>query len=294
MVSDLDLAGRIIAGDYTEPMATDEPIRVITGATAGIGLALAKRLAAEGPIALVARDSQKADAARSEILSAVPDAAVEVYVADLSSQADVRSLASELSAAHPRIAALVNVAGVFSSQRVETADGLELMFATNHLGPFLLTNLLLPALRASGAGRVLTVAAPSGTKLNFDDLQGTQRFKALSAFTTSKAANLLFTFDLARRVAGSGVTANAVHPGLSRTGLMRQAPALMRASLRLMSAPVDKVAERIAPLLLDEAYASANGQFFHKGKPIDPPKSTRDVDEQHRLWQVSEQLTGLA
>lgn len=274
-------------------MPTDEPVRVITGATAGIGHALAKRLAANGLIALVARNSEKAEAARREILAAVPDARVEVYVADLSTQSDVRSLASQLSAAHPRITALVNVAGVFSSQRVETADALELMFATNHLGPFLLTNLLLSALRASGAARVLTVSAPSSTRLKFDDLQGSQRFSALSAFGASKAANLLFTFELARRVAGSGVTANAVHPGLARTGLMRQAPALLRAPLALISAPVDKVAERIAPLLLDDAYASANGQFFHKGRPIDPPKSTRDVDAQHRLWQVSEQLTGL-
>ena len=276
------------------PDLADEPVRVITGATAGIGRALAQRLAASGVVALVARDSQKAEAARSEILGAVPGASVEVYVADLSSQSNVRSLASQLAAAHPSIRALVNVAGVFSSQRVETADGLELMFATNHLGPFLLTNLLLPALRASGAARVLTVAAPSSTRLNFDDLQGSQRFRALSAFGASKAANLLFTFELARRIAGSGVTANAVHPGLARTGLMRQAPALLRAPLRLMSAPVDQVAERIAPLLLDDPYGSANGQFFHRGRAIDPPKSTRDVEVQHHLWQVSEQLTGLA
>jgi NAD(P)-dependent dehydrogenase (short-subunit alcohol dehydrogenase family) len=168
------------------------------------------------------------------------------------------------------------------------------MFATNHLGPFPLTNLLLPSLRASGAARVLTVAAPSGTRLNFDDLEGSQRFSALSAFGASKAANLLFTFELARRIAGSGVNANAVHPGLTRTGLMRQAAAPLRAVLGLMSAPVDKVAERIAPLLLNDAYASANGQFFHRGRAIDPPKSTRDVEVQHRLWQVSEQLTGLA
>ena len=275
-------------------MANGEPVRVITGATAGIGRSLAQRLASDGVVALVARDREKAESARREILTAVPSARVEVYVADLSRLADVRSLAGELSAAHARIAALVNVAGVFSSQRVETTDGLELMFATNHLAPFLLTNLLLPALRASGAARVLTVAAPSTTRLNFDDLQGRQRFRALWAFGASKAANLLFTFELARRVAGSGVTANAVHPGLARTGLMRQAPALLRAPLALVSAPVDKVAERIAPLLLDDAYASANGQFFHRGRPIDPPKDTLDVDEQHRLWQVSEQLTGLA
>jgi NAD(P)-dependent dehydrogenase (short-subunit alcohol dehydrogenase family) len=140
----------------------------------------------------------------------------------------------------------------------------------------------------AGIGRALA------KRLKFDDLQGSEKFSALSAFGASKAAKLLFTFELARRVAGSGVTAIAVHPGLTRTGLMRQAPAPLRAILGLMSAPVDKVADRIAPLLLGEAYGNANGQFFHKSRPIDPPKTTRDVDVQHRLWQVSEQLTGLA
>jgi NAD(P)-dependent dehydrogenase (short-subunit alcohol dehydrogenase family) len=271
----------------------DQPIRVVTGATAGIGRALAQRLATSGAVALVGRDAEKLSAARREILGAIPAAMLEVYVADLSRMSDVRSLADQLSAAHPRIGALVNCAGVFVSSRVETVDGLELMFATNHLAPFLLTNLLLPSLRASGAARVLTVTAPSSTRLKFDDLQGSRRFGALSAFGASKAANLLFTFELARRVAGSGVTANAVHPGLARTSLMRQASPLLRVPIGLMSAPVDKVADGIAPLLLDDAYRSANGQFFHKGKAIDPPKSTRDDAEQRRLWEVSAQLTGL-
>jgi NAD(P)-dependent dehydrogenase (short-subunit alcohol dehydrogenase family) len=168
------------------------------------------------------------------------------------------------------------------------------MFATNHLGPFLLTNLLLPALRASGAARILTVTAPSTVKLDFDDLQGLHGFRSLMAFGASKAANLLFTFELSRRVAGSGVTANAVHPGLARTGLMAQSPALLRLPVALISAPPAGVAERVAPLLLDEQYASANGQFFHRGRAIEPPPYTRDPDVQRRLWEVSEQLTGLA
>ena len=192
-------------------------VRVITGATSGIGRALAQQLAAAGEVALVARDPAKGESVRSEIARAVPDAIVEVHLADLSSLADVRSLADQLSAAHPRIDALVNCAAVFSSRRVETTDGLELMFATNHLAPFLLTNLLLPSLRASGAARVLTVTAPATVRLDFDDLQGRQRFRALRAFGATKAANLLFTFGLAGRVAESGVVANAVHPGLART-----------------------------------------------------------------------------
>jgi NAD(P)-dependent dehydrogenase (short-subunit alcohol dehydrogenase family) len=276
-------------------MESEVPVRVITGATSGIGRAVALQIArGGGTVVLVGRDAARAEAAGVEISRASPSARVEVQLADLSSQAGVRELARGLAAAHPRIDALVNCAGVFSSRRVETADGLELMFATNHLAPFLLTNLLLPSLRGGTAARVLTVTAPSSTRLNFDDLQGVHAFRALIAFGASKAANLLFTFELARRLAGSGVTANAVHPGLARTDLMRQAPALLRIPVGLLSASPERVAERIAPLVLDEHYASANGEFFHRGRPIQPPRSTRDEGVQHRLWEVSERLTGLA
>jgi NAD(P)-dependent dehydrogenase (short-subunit alcohol dehydrogenase family) len=274
-------------------MAADAPVRIVTGATAGIGRALARRLAAEGPIALVARDQAKAEEARSEIVGDVPNASVGVYLADLSKLAEVRALAADLTAAYSRVGALVNCASVFSTRRIETADGLELMFATNHLGPFLLTNLLLPSLRASGAARVLTLAAPSTVRMDFDDLQGKRRFRALTAFGATKAANLLFTFELARRVAGTGVIANAVHPGLTRTSLMRQAPLPLRAVLALSPAP-DRAAARVTPLLLDEEFATANGLFFRGGRAIDPPRSTRDVDVQRHLWDVSEQLAGLA
>ena len=131
-------------------------------------------------------------------------------------------------------------------------------------------------------------------KLDFEDLQGVRRFRPLTAFGASKAANLLFTFELARRIAGSGVTANAVHPGLARTGLMRQAPALLRLPIALLSAAPARVAEKVAPLLLDAQHASANGKFFHRGREIDPPPNTLDPDAQRRLWEVSEGLTGLA
>jgi NAD(P)-dependent dehydrogenase (short-subunit alcohol dehydrogenase family) len=270
-------------------------VRVVTGATAGIGRALAQQLAAAGgTIALVARDPVRGEATRSEIAAAAPAAEVEVHVADLGSQGDVRRLAAELSTAHGRIGSLVHCAAVFSSHRVETADGLELMFATNHLGPFLLTNLLLPSLQAHGAARILTLTAPATVKLDFEDLQATSRFRALTAFGATKAANLLFAFELARRLAGTGLTSNAVHPGLARTSLMRQSPAILRVPVRLFSGPPERVAARIAPLVLDERYAAETGQFFHHEKPMDPPPYTRDADVQRRLWEVSEQLTGLA
>jgi len=276
-------------------MTAASAVHVVTGATAGIGRAVAQRLAAAGgTVALVGRDQARTDSARDEITRAAPNATVEVHLADLSNPADVRRLASELSDAHPRIASLVKSAAVYSSRRVETADGLELMFATNHLGPFLLTNLLLPCLRASGAARVITLTAPATNRIDFDDLEGSRRFRSLPAFGASKAANLLFTFELARRLAGSGVTANAVHPGVARTGLMRKGPPPLRFIMRFLAAPPERAAEHIAPLLTDERYAAATGQFFHKGKPMDPPPYTRDVEIQRRLWDVSEQLAGLA
>ena len=275
-------------------MASDDAVRVVTGATSGIGRAIAQQLAGDGgTVVLVARDGARGVATRDEIVRITGNRNVELHLADLSRPADVRLLAQAVSAAHPRVAGLVNCAAVFSSRRVETADGLELMFATNHLGPFLLTNLLLPALRASGAARVLAVTAPSTVKLDLGDLQGARRFRALMAFGATKAANLLFTFALARRTAGSGVTANAVHPGLARTGLMRQSPLILRLPVALLSSPPERVAERIVPLLLDEGYGAATGQFFHRGRAIDPPPYTRDVGVQERLWEVSESLSGL-
>lgn len=274
-------------------MAVETAVHVVTGATAGIGRAIAQQLGAAGcAVVLVGRDRARAVAARDEITRTVPGATIEVYVADLSSMADVRRVARELSDAHPRITSLVNSAAVYSSRRVETTDGVELMFATNHLGPFLFTNLLLPSLRAAGAARVITLTAPSTTRIDFDDLQGARQFRSLSAFGASKAANLLFTFELARRLEGSGVTANAVHPGLTRTSLMRQGPPPLRFILRFAASP-EHAAEKIAPLVVDERYSAVTGQFMKGGKTIDPPPYTLDGEVQRQLWDVSAQLAGL-
>jgi NAD(P)-dependent dehydrogenase (short-subunit alcohol dehydrogenase family) len=276
-------------------VAEESALHVITGATAGIGHAVAQRLASAGDaVVLICRDRARADAARDEIRRTTPTATVDVRIADLSSLADVRRLAGELRSAHPRITSLTNSAAVYSSRRVETAEGLELMFATNHLGPFLLTNLLLPSLQMSSAARVITLTAPATNQIDFEDLQATNRFRSLNVFGATKAANLLFTFELARRLQGTGVTANAVHPGVTRTGLMRQGPPPLRFVMRFFAAPPEHAAGDIAPLLTDERYAAETGQFFRKGKPMDPPPYTRDVEIQQRLWDVSEQLAELA
>jgi NAD(P)-dependent dehydrogenase (short-subunit alcohol dehydrogenase family) len=181
---------------------------------------------------------------------------------------------------------------------VTTVDGFEEMFAANHLGPFLLTNLLLELLQAAvpvnGAARVLNISAPSTTRLNFDDLQGERNFNSLHAFGATKMANLLFTFALARRLDNTGITVNAIHPGLARSGLLKEASMFLRLFTRLVSKPPQKVTESIARVAFAPEFEKTTGKFFHAGKEIKAPAYAYDRAAQERLWQISEELTGLA
>jgi len=278
----------------TETADRDSRTALVTGATSGIGRALTERLAAAGlTVGLVGRDRQRAQAARDEIAHATGNDRVEFLVGDLADMSSVRDLARVAGQIYPTLDILVNCAGVYTRSRTVTRDGFETMFATNVLGPFLLTDLLLPNLRAAGSARILVVSAPSTTKLDFDDLQSERRFRSLSAFGASKAADLLFTFELARRIDGSGVTANAVHPGLVRTSLMRDAPAPLRWAIRPFTRPVDVAVKSIVPLVLDPEFVSDSGLFYHKGRAIDPPLYTRDPDTAGRLWDACAALTGV-
>jgi NAD(P)-dependent dehydrogenase (short-subunit alcohol dehydrogenase family) len=206
----------------------------------------------------------------------------------------VQRLATAVAEAHPSLDVVVHCAAVYNARRTVTDDGFETMFATNVLGAFLLTNLLLEQLRASGSARVIVLTAPSTVRLDFDDLQGERRFRSLTAFGATKAADLLFTFELARRLEGTGVTANAVHPGLVRTNLMRQSPAPLRWATRLLSAPPERAAATITPLALAPEYASQTGRFYRAGREIEPPPYTRDPEVAKRLWEVCASLTKLS
>jgi NAD(P)-dependent dehydrogenase (short-subunit alcohol dehydrogenase family) len=241
-------------------------------------------------VGIVARDADRGERTRAEIVGATGNERIELFLGDLSDLASVRRLASALSDAHPTLDALVHCAAVYTARRTVTADGFETMFATNVLGPFQLTNLLLERLRAAGRARVLVLGAPSTVRLDFDDLQAERRFRSLTAFGATKAADLLFTFELARRFEGTGVTANAVHPGLVRTHLMRQAPAPLRWATHLVSAPPERAAAAIAPLVLSPEYANRTGRFFRAGREIDPPPYTRDHEVGRRLWEVCASL----
>jgi retinol dehydrogenase 14 len=195
----------------------DEKVCLITGATSGIGKATAMGLARMGAsVVMVGRDRGRGEAALAEVKGKSANASVDLMLADLSSQEDIRRLADEFKEAYPRLDVLVNNAGVIRSRRIRTADGIEMTFAVNHLAYFLLTNLLLDVLKASAPSRIVNVASGeqrNGT-IDFDDLQGEMGYKGAKAYSQSKLATVLFTYELARKLEGTGVSANCLHPGV--------------------------------------------------------------------------------
>ena len=263
---------------------------LVTGATGAIGAATASVLVRRGArVLLLARPT---DRLASEVKRlGGEDKRVSSVAVDLSSLASVRSAAREIGHAVAHIDALLNVAATFSSEYRKTKEGFEVMLATNHLGPFLLTNLLRDQL--AGRGRVITVTAPSSTRVDIDQLMDKKKFRALDTFGATKAANLLFTFELARRAKRWEVRVNACHPGLVRSELMRDAWAPIRIITRMVSGSPDRVAEDLADLAISPAHEGTTGWFFKGIKRIEPPKSTLDQQAQARLWQRSAELVEL-
>jgi retinol dehydrogenase-12 len=210
---------------------------------------------------------------------------------DLSSMASVRAAARELNQTAGHIDALLNIAAVFTTRHQKTKAGLELMLATNHLGPFLLTNLLRD--RLVGGGRVITATAPSSTRVDIDRMLDRDRFNATYSFGASKAANLMFTFELARRALRWDVRANAFHPGLVRSELMREAPRPTQILTRVISRNPRHAAQDLADLALSPAYAGTTGWLFKGARHVEAPKSTLDAEQQSALWKRSAELVEL-
>jgi NAD(P)-dependent dehydrogenase (short-subunit alcohol dehydrogenase family) len=277
-------------------------ICLITGATSGIGLVMARELAARGAtVAIVGRNETKARAAVEAIRQQTGNKEVDYLLADLSSQDAVRGVADAFQRRYGALHVLVNDAGVMLWRREEAANGLEMTFAVNHLAPFLLTNLLLDTLRASAPARVVSVASDAhmGASIPFDDLQHKQgRYQWLKVYGQTKLANIMFTYALARRLAGSGVTANALHPGVVATGIYRSTNGLFngmtKAVMPIFALSPEKGAETSIYLASSPEVATVSGQYFYKCKPKRSSQASYDVAAQERLWQVSEQLTGLA
>lgn len=270
---------------------------VVTGASAGIGKATALGLARMGArVGIVARSRERGEAARAEVMrEAAGGAGVELFLADLSIQAEVRRLAAEIRERCPRLHVLVNNAAVYTPKRPLSPDGIELQFAVNHLAPFLLTNLLLDVLARSAPSRVVTVSseAQRTSPLEWDDLQGERRYRGLRAYATTKLANLLFTRELARRLADTGVTANAVHPGVVGTELLLGGFRPLRLLKRVLRTPEDG-ARVVLRLAAAPGMERVTGRYFRDEGEIRPSAAARDDEAARRLWRVSEELTGLA
>ncbi len=260
---------------------------LVTGANAGLGKATAIGLAKLGAtVFLGCRDKQRGELAQAEIRAASGNEHVDLLLVDLAVQDSVRVMAAEFKKKYDLLDVLINNAAVFKSGRTVTADGLETMFATNHLGPFLLTNLLLERLKTSAPSRILTITAPSTTKLNFDDLQGEKKFSAFQAFGASKACNLLFTYELARRLKGTGVSANAIYPGLVKSALMKEAVVPVRWLTSLISTDPEKAAEAVVYYASSPEVEGKTGLFFKGRQVIESSAYTKDEAVQRRLWDV--------
>ena len=272
---------------------------LVTGGTGGIGLATAAGLAGLGArVGIVGRDTSRAEAAADRIRAT--GGVVDVFVADVSAQREVRSLADRVLTAYPRLDVLVNNVGGYWATRHQTEDGLEHTFAVNHLAPFLLTNLLLERLRASAPARVVTVSsgAQSMGRIAFDDLQGERRYDGQKAYNQSKLANVMFTYELARRLEGSGVTANVLHPGVVRTAFGQEdSRGWMRVMLPLVR-PFLKSPERGAQtsiyLASSAEVAEVSGRYFANSTPKESSRASYDRDAGARLWAVSAELVGLS
>ncbi len=273
---------------------------LVTGASSGIGLVTASELARRGSRVIgVGRSAERCAAAARQIREQTGSISVEFLVFDLSSQAEIRRLAEAVKAATPRLDVLVNNAGLIRMKREETVDGLEMTFALNHLGYFLLTNLLLDTLKASAPTRIVSVASAAHhhCKINFDDLQASKKYSAWRAYQQSKLANILFTRELARRLEGTGVTANTLHPGYVRTQIFRPqgfAGWLMRRAAELFAITPEEGAKTTIYLASSPEVEGRTGLYFVKQKPAASSPESVDDATARMLWDQSAKLTGLA
>ncbi|SRR5579871_5056880 len=273
---------------------------VITGATSGIGQIAATRLAALGArIIVVARDPGRADATLSALREAGPNLAHSAHIADLSILAEMARVGREIAAAEPRIDVLINNAGNVFPTRQVTPDGLERTFATNHMAYFVLTRELRERLIASAPARIVNTASAAhiGRRLDFDDLQLTRGFSTMTAYGRSKLANILFTRELARRLAGTGVTANCLHPGFVATGLGQRSGGIFGLMVRfsmLFAGRPERGAQTIVHLASSPDVASVSGAYFISSREAEPSPAARDDVAARRLWEESARIAGYA
>jgi NAD(P)-dependent dehydrogenase (short-subunit alcohol dehydrogenase family) len=273
---------------------------MVTGANDGIGKATAQGLANIGAtVVMVCRSRERGEAALTEIKEQSSNDLISLLVADLSSQAEIRKLAEDFKGQHSKLHVLVNNAGIIPRKREVTVDGFETQFAVNHLAPFLLTNLLLDVLKSSAPARIVTVASDMhrGATIDFDDLQSERSYGPVRVYSRTKLANVLFTYELARRLQGTTVTANCLHPGVVATKLLADGmgmPSALRSTTRLIGSKPEKGAKTSIYLAASPEVEGVSGKYFIRQKAVESSKGSYDENMASRLWGVSAELTEIS
>jgi NAD(P)-dependent dehydrogenase (short-subunit alcohol dehydrogenase family) len=273
-------------------------VALITGGTSGIGRAAAALAAMGAEVVVTGRSKERGEAAVGGIRETSGNERVSLMLADLAAQAEVRALAEGFRERHARLDVLVNNAGLIQSQRTQTPDGLELTLAVNHLAPFLLTNQLLDMLKESAPSRIVTVSSEArrGASINFEDLQSMRRYRPFQVYGMTKLANILFTYELAERLEGTGVVANCLHPGAVNTNFGNNNRSLgtliFRAFKPFMRFP-EGGADTIIYLASSPEVEEMTGRYLMDRKVVSSFEEPHDETTQKRLWEVSEELTNL-
>jgi retinol dehydrogenase-14 len=268
-----------------------DKVILVTGSTDGIGKQTALELARTGATVLLhGRSKERGQQALEAIRAASGNTRLDVFIADLSSQNQVRRLAAEVRARYEHVHVLINNAGTYVPQRELTEDGLEVTFAVNHLAPFLLTHLLLDGLRHSAPARIITVSSSlhQRAQVDFNNLQGDKHYSPTHAYNLSKLGNVLFTVELAQRLRGTGITANCLHPGAIDTKLLH---------LAFRGYGGDSVAAGAATsvyLATSPEVQTTSGLYFEAKRPVNASPLAKDQDLRRRFWEVSSELVGLA
>lgn len=281
----------------TKPMAGK--VCVITGATSGIGEATAFALAGKGAeTVIISRNEEKCKNTTARIKEETGNQDGTYFVADLSSQTQIRQVAVDYQKNYQRLDVLVNNAGAFFWSRKESVDGIEMSFALNHLNYFLLTNALLDTIKESAPSRIINVSsgAHRGQKMDFEDINLTNSYQAMKAYGRSKLANVLFTYELSRRLEGTGVTVNAVHPGFVDTNFAREGQSLLRFLMpltQLFARSPEKGAETVIYLASSPEVEGVTGKYFKDKEPIKSSPESYDRQAARRLWEISAAMVDL-
>lgn len=270
-------------------------ICLITGGNSGIGKAAAIQLAMKGAtVVILSRSKERGQQAVKDIINLSGNPNVELLVADLASQKSVRNAVQEFKSKHSNLHVLINNAAVFLPNRTETEEGIESTFAINYLSHFLLTDLLMDVLKSSAPSRIINVASKhNGITINFDDLMLTKKYSTIKAVGQTKLALVLFTKELARRLDGSGVTVNSLHPGIVKSNLLNNMPWVLRKVSNLFSVSPERGAETVVYLAASNEVDGVSGGFFVNSKQAKTTAIADDKSVALRLWNKSKELIGL-